>query len=79
MNRGDREMISIMFGVGVLFLIFLLMVFARCRKSDVDGISVKIRISIHVKSGCYLLENPDTAPVSFGVILFIALLQLQMH
>ncbi len=28
MNRGDREMISIMFGVGVLFLIFLLMVFA---------------------------------------------------
>lgn len=28
MNRGDREVISIMFGVGVLFLIFLLMVFA---------------------------------------------------
>jgi hypothetical protein len=28
MDRGDREVISIMFGVGVLFLIFLLMVFA---------------------------------------------------
>jgi hypothetical protein len=28
LNRGDREVISIMFGVGVLFLIFLLMVFA---------------------------------------------------
>jgi hypothetical protein len=28
MNRGDREVISIMFGVGVLFLIFLLMVFS---------------------------------------------------
>jgi hypothetical protein len=28
MDRGDREVISIIFGVGVLFLIFLLMVFA---------------------------------------------------
>jgi hypothetical protein len=28
MDRGDREVISIMFGVGVLFLILLLMVFA---------------------------------------------------
>lgn len=42
-------------------------------------VSVEIRISVQVKSGYYLLENPDTTPGGFGVILFRALRSLQTH